>query len=332
MNRRSHRLWLGIIVAAALLPAQESEMLDMARRLSAKFQPGKAVSVAVLGFAGPDADSAQLSNMLVNKLNVLLAGQGKDLRVVNHTQVEGALRETGIKPSGDMTPASIDTIAKRLGVTAVVSGSFTLFNDHVSVDAAVFEAPSGNLIGGHSIRLPRTPDINAMLGKSGKINAVAAPVVLPSGKVITVRLSDTLAAEKLKSGDAFRATLDSPLIVNGVTLLPRGAEVVGRINSAEGKSDMALSLHSILTKDGQSVYVRTTPLRLTSRRGSGSSAPRVLGSAIGSGVGGRVSTIGSSTGSVVTVAGGSGGKLVLESESILEFRLAEPASLPQPPN
>ena len=51
---------------------------------------------------------------------------------------------------------------------------------------------------------------------------------IPSGTSIRVRMIDNLSSEQTQMGDTFRGTLDEPIVVNGRTLYPKGADVIGR--------------------------------------------------------------------------------------------------------
>jgi hypothetical protein len=58
-------------------------------------------------------------------------------------------------------------------------------------------------------------------------------VTIPSGTVLTVRLSETLSTEKNQPGDQFTAVLDQPLVVDGFVLAERGARAQGKIVELE---------------------------------------------------------------------------------------------------
>jgi hypothetical protein len=54
-------------------------------------------------------------------------------------------------------------------------------------------------------------------------------VTLQPGTSVAIRLEESVSTERNRSGDTFRARLDSPLIVNGFVLADRGARVLGQI-------------------------------------------------------------------------------------------------------
>ena len=55
---------------------------------------------------------------------------------------------------------------------------------------------------------------------------------LPAGTLLTVRLKDPISAENPGATGTFEAVVDEPLLVDGNTLIPRGASVAGRVESA----------------------------------------------------------------------------------------------------
>ena len=59
-------------------------------------------------------------------------------------------------------------------------------------------------------------------------------VIIPAGTQFTVRLNDPLDSERNQVGDTFHGSLSAPIVINGETAIPSGADVVGRV--AEVKS------------------------------------------------------------------------------------------------
>ena len=65
--------------------------------------------------------------------------------------------------------------------------------------------------------------------------SVPAPVVsgdrisVPTGTRRTVRTVDAIDSDRNRVGDKFAATLDQPLYVNDVVIVPKGADVYGRL-------------------------------------------------------------------------------------------------------
>jgi len=78
----------------------------------------------------------------------------------------------------------------------------------------------------------------------------AAPpdgITVPERTPIHVTLDQTLATNKNKAGDHFLATVSEPVVVDGNTVIPKGARVDGRVVDArkagylKGKADLRLA-------------------------------------------------------------------------------------------
>ena len=52
---------------------------------------------------------------------------------------------------------------------------------------------------------------------------------LPKGTLLTICLHSDLSSAAAHAGDSFAATLDAPILIDGQTLVSRGAEVQGRV-------------------------------------------------------------------------------------------------------
>jgi hypothetical protein len=56
---------------------------------------------------------------------------------------------------------------------------------------------------------------------------------LPEGTPLTICLQRDLSSASARPGDTFAAILDAPIVINGQTLVPRGAAVSGRVLAAK---------------------------------------------------------------------------------------------------
>lgn len=165
-----------------------------------------------------------------------------------------------------------------------------------------------------------------------------APVIVPGGTAVSIRLIDPVDTAKNKEGDTFRASLESPIVVDGKTIVPKNADVEARLMSAKsaghftGSSSVVLVLTKItvdkkayeiktgqFTKQGASRGKRTAIVV-----GGGTAAGAVIGGIVG---GGKGAAIGAAAGA----AGGAGvqeltksEQIQLPSETVLEFQLTEP--------
>jgi hypothetical protein len=168
-------------------------------------------------------------------------------------------------------------------------------------------------------------------------------VTIPAGTLITVRLADSLASNKNHPGDAFSATLDRPLVVDGFVIAERGARAEGRVAETEpsgavkGSAGLTVHLIELHTSDGQDVAISTDDFTSRGATASGrQSGEKVAGGAVLGAVigaiagGGRGAAIGAGAGGAAGggVAAATRGKPAqLPVESLLTFRLDKPVTL-----
>ncbi len=163
-------------------------------------------------------------------------------------------------------------------------------------------------------------------------------VTLSRGTLLTVRLAESLSSERVQAGDAFSATLDQPLVVEGFVIAERGARVQGKVISAEqagrvkGLAQLSLQLTQLYTADGQRVPIQTEALVREGPKSVGNDAAKVgvaagIGAAIGAIFGGgRGAGIGAGAGGAAgagTVMATRGEPAVLPVETRLSFQIKD---------
>ena len=95
--------------------------------------------------------------------------------------------------------------------------------------------------------------------------AAPATGTIPAGTNLAIRMIESVDSETNRVGQTFRASLDQPVIVDGQTAIPRGADVVVKLVEAKesgkltGRADLTLSLQSVLI-NGHFVEINTTSI------------------------------------------------------------------------
>ena len=179
-----------------------------------------------------------------------------------------------------------------------------------------------------------TPSFALPQGKS-RIN-------IPAGTRLLIRTSDAIDSSKQKTGYKFTASLETNLQIDDTIVAPRGSTVYGRLANASsagrmsGSSDLTLELTDIVIK-GTAYPLVTSTYEIKGKGEGGNTAKKVVG---GAGLGALIGGIaGGGKGAGIGAAAGAGAgtaiaaskkgqQLQIPSESLLEFRLAQPASLP----
>jgi hypothetical protein len=167
-------------------------------------------------------------------------------------------------------------------------------------------------------------------------------VVVPSGTQITVRTIDAVDSDKNHPGDKFQASLEQPLVVNDVTVAPKGTSVYGKLQQVQeagqltGKSQLRLALTGIvingqtypLSSGDYEVSGKSRGKSTATKVGGGAALGAVIGAIAGGGKGAAIGAgVGAGAGTAVQVVT-KGDQVHVPSETLLEFTLDQPVSLP----
>lgn len=218
----------------------------------------------------------------------------------------------------------------RLLCALVIVGLLSVGCNKSSAPAGSPSAPTG---GDTASASPAGADAN---GGSAQ-NAAPQPIVIPAGKVLTVRLSQALSSKGSQSGESFMATLAEPVSVNGQPVIEKGATVRGTVVDAKamghfkGGAILQLKLNSV-TFNGQEHPIRTS-LWSQELKGKGKRSAIAIGGGAGVGAalggifgGGKGAAIGALAGGGAGTAGAAmtGNKEIeLPAESALRFTLKQ---------
>jgi hypothetical protein len=169
-------------------------------------------------------------------------------------------------------------------------------------------------------------------------NAAATGWSIPTGTKVVIRTVDPINSEKNKLGDIFAATLEEAIVLDGIQVVPVGADIRGRIANINeagriaGAAQLGLELTQIIV-NGIPYSVTTSEYQEVGESRGGQTAKRV---AIGAGIGAAIGAIaGGGKGAAIGAGVGGGGatavqvltkgeKLNIPSETKLEFTLRSP--------
>ena len=169
--------------------------------------------------------------------------------------------------------------------------------------------------------------------------ATATKVTVSAGTLIDVRMVDSLDTSKTHTGDLFTATLDSDLVTNGIVVARHGTKVHGKVIKSEnarrftGKSELQLQLTNIVI-NGAAHAITTSGFQQKGKSEGAQTAKKTLGGAgLGAAIGaisgdaGKGAAIGATVGLGVSAVK-KGEPIRVPSETLLEFALSAPATLP----
>jgi hypothetical protein len=166
--------------------------------------------------------------------------------------------------------------------------------------------------------------------------ATPATVTVPAGTRLIIRTSDSIDSRRHQAGHRFRGQLEGAIVIDGITVVPRGAYVHGRIAQARqagravGSSEMSIEFTDIMIDD-QLFEIATEGMQSQTGNEAGRTAGRTARAAV---IGGLIG--GSRSGARTGAAVGLGASLLTSGQSInvpagtiLETRLRVALTVPR---
>jgi hypothetical protein len=163
-------------------------------------------------------------------------------------------------------------------------------------------------------------------------------LTIPSGTILNVLLIDAVGSDASSAGDRFLASLAESVVIGGITLLPKGTKVRGRVLEVEhsgrvkGLASIRLDLTDIMRGE-KTVSITTDAFTATAENSKTRDAQIIAG---GAGVGAVIGAIagGKKGAGIGAISGGGAGTGVVlatkgkeiryDSETRLSFTLAKP--------
>ena len=185
------------------------------------------------------------------------------------------------------------------------------------------------------------PDAEKSRGLLSSLMESSTPVTVPAGTPIQVTLDQSLASNRNRSGDDFEASLARPVVVNGKTVIPKGARVRGIVVDAkesgrlQGVAHLQIELRAVevgsKSYDLETSSVTRTGSNHNKRNlgyiGGGTAGGALIGAIAG---GGKGAAIGAAVGAGAGTAGAAAtGKkdVLIPAETPLSFKLTQPVTI-----
>jgi hypothetical protein len=171
---------------------------------------------------------------------------------------------------------------------------------------------------------------------------VPLQLTIKSGTFLTVRINQVLSSDHNQAGDAFTATLERPVVVDGFVVAQQGQIVAGHVTEAtkagraKGVSHLAVQLTDLTLVDGQQAPIQSQMITRTGPTSVGRDAGAIAGTtAVGAaagaiGAGGTGAAIGAGAGAVVGTVGvllTRGRPTYITPESVMSFQIQAPVTV-----
>lgn len=180
-----------------------------------------------------------------------------------------------------------------------------------------------------------------LLAAPAGLSARDRPVSIPAGTPIDVRMIDSISSDQNTAGQMFRGSLVHSIQAGNRVILPRGATAYVKlldVKSAgrlKGRSELMLQLDHVVVEN-QTYVVRSRIINFRGKsQGKKTGKSAGIGGLVGGGVGallggGTGAAVGAGLGAgagVATRAAHEGEQIRLDSESLVQFRLAAPVHI-----
>jgi hypothetical protein len=185
-----------------------------------------------------------------------------------------------------------------------------------------------------------------LVGLATTLTAITAAaqkkVTVPAGSRILVRMADSIDSSKQKAGFRFTGSLETNLQSDNVVVARRGTPVYGLLATAssagkmKGSSELGLELTEIVI-NGTSYPLLTNTYEIEGKGEGSNTAKKVIGGAglgaligglAGGGKGAGIGVLAGAGAGTAVAATKKGQQISIPSESLIEFRLAQPVVLP----
>lgn len=278
---------------------------------------------------------------LLSLLTVALASADtltlKDGRVMNGTYLGGTAREIRLD-MGD----HVETIAvERVSALQFDNGAPMPQPAAPRADPPRASNPNFDRFNGQAPPASQPVDNNAPPPPANQpvennAPAASAGLVVPQGTPLTVRMIDSVDSQTNRLGDNFRASIEDPVVINGQTIIPRGADATVRL--VDDKQSGKIAGKTVLTLAITTININGRPVDVTTgdvQQASGSRGARsakviggatALGAIIGAAAGGgKGAAIGAGSGAAIGTGAElatKGQRVKIPSEARLTFTLS----------
>jgi hypothetical protein len=169
-----------------------------------------------------------------------------------------------------------------------------------------------------------------------------AELTIKAGTFVTVRINQGLSSDRNQEGDAFTATLERPIVVDGIVVAQPGQTLAGHVVEAKkagrvsGVAHLGVQLTDLTLIDGQQMPIQSQLIARTGPTSQGQDAGAIVGTtAVGAaagaiGGGGTGAAIGAGAGALAGTIGvllTRGHPSIIYPESVLTFRIEAPVTL-----
>ncbi|MGA3048590.1 MAG: hypothetical protein ABSD67_18300 [Terracidiphilus sp.] len=154
---------------AALCPAQDRELKDLATSLTAQVKQRGKGPVAITSFVNGETYCSAFSSYLVDRFNIYMVRGNTDFDVVTRERVEEVFKEINLALGKNYDATTFAKVGRQMGAKSLIRGSYTIQPAAATISIAVqlLDVETGRITGGDVAEIPYTGDLRALLNESG---------------------------------------------------------------------------------------------------------------------------------------------------------------------
>jgi TolB-like protein len=158
---------------------QDRELSETSTKLAQQISQSGKRTIAVGSIANAQNYGPQFSDYVADQLSTFLAGAGKGFDVVTRSRLTQIMDERRLKFGSSFDTAAFQQLGKLAGADAIIGGSYRVLGSIVSVNLQILDVSRGTIIAGTICSIPRTKDVDELLGTAKVQGSPDSPKDLP---------------------------------------------------------------------------------------------------------------------------------------------------------
>jgi TolB-like protein len=147
----------------------DNRLNSLTNELATNLSKYKDMKIGVLTFIDLDGNKPKIGKYIAEQISVVLS---QKFHIVNRNQLNAIIEENKLKTEGFINQATAKELKKLADVDILITGTITVFSDHIKVTIQPLDADA-NIVGqSNSASIPRNSDVNDLLGVTSPANGV----------------------------------------------------------------------------------------------------------------------------------------------------------------
>ncbi len=156
-----------ILLFVSIAPGRtfEKEIAAWTKDINEQIGKDGKKSIAVIDFLDLDGNICQFGRFIAEEFSVELAGQEKNITVVDRMHLSTIMREHKLQMSDFVKQDAVIRLGRLAGADTLVTGTITPFGDSVRVAVKILDSETARVIGGITGNIAKTGAVEEMLNR-----------------------------------------------------------------------------------------------------------------------------------------------------------------------